>query len=65
MKVTINNNTQDTVSTTVAALAEELSLPLKGVALAINNRMVPRTDWELTTLQENDNIVIIKATCGG
>lgn len=65
MNIKINNKSTDTQSVNLAALAAELELPLKGVAVAVNNRMIPRTDWEATPLAENDNVVIIKAACGG
>lgn len=65
MNIKINNKSTDTQCTDLAALAAELELPQKGVAVAINNRMVPRTEWQATALAENDNVVIIKAACGG
>lgn len=65
MNITINNKPTDTQAENLAQLAAELELPLKGVAVAINNKMIPRTDWEATSLAENDNVVIIKAACGG
>lgn len=65
MNIKINNKPTDTQCADLAALAVELELPQKGVAVAINNRMVPRTEWQATTLAENDNVVIIKAACGG
>jgi sulfur carrier protein len=37
----------------------------KGIAVAINNVVVPKADWERTSLNENDKIIIIKATQGG
>lgn len=66
MKLTVNNK-ETTVQNgcTVAALASQLALPEKGVAIAVNNKMVPRTSWEEQTLQPADNVVIIKAACGG
>ena len=36
-----------------------------GVAMALNNRMIPRADWGDTPLEEGASIVIIKAACGG
>lgn len=65
MKVNINNKQTEVQAQTLAALATEMSLPDKGVAVAVNNRMKPRTEWEQTALSEGDNIVIIKAVCGG
>lgn len=65
MKITVNSKEVETTSQTVAELAKELDLPEKGIALAINNGLVPRTDWERKSLTEGDKIIIIKATCGG
>lgn len=65
MNITINSKATNTQSENLAQLAAELDLPQKGVAVAVNNRMIPRTDWEATALAENDNVVIIKAACGG
>lgn len=49
----------------VQQLAEHLQLPERGVALALNNRVMPRPSWGDTALNENDNVTIIKATFGG
>lgn len=65
MKVRINNNEVETQATTVAELAQEQKLPEKGVAVAISNEMVPRTEWAQRVLKEGDDIVILKAFCGG
>ena len=54
MKVTINNQQQ-----------ELEAMPDKGVALAINNEMVPREQWAERHICEGDDIVILKAFCGG
>ena len=65
MKITVNNKEMDTASPTLLRLAEELTLPASGVAMALNNRMIPRADWGDTPLEEGASIVIIKAACGG
>lgn len=66
MKVQVNNKEVeiDSVST-LTQLITKLELPSQGIAVAINNKMIPRTEWECFSLQENDNLVIIKAACGG
>ena len=46
-------------------LAQTLELPEKGVAVAVNNQMVPRADWLDKKLAENYQVVVIKAACGG
>lgn len=65
MKIRINNKEIETLAVTVADLAIEQNLPEKGVALAISNEMVPRTEWTNRQLKEGDDIVILKAFCGG
>ena len=65
MKITINNKATDTTSATLLQLSRELALPDVGVAMAVNNRMIPRADWETTPLEEGASVVIIKAACGG
>ena len=42
-----------------------LKIAADGVAIAIDKDIVPKCDWDKTTIKENDNILIIKATQGG
>ena len=66
MTILVNNKETELVQgNTIANLASQLGLPEKGVAIALNNRMIPRAQWAEQTLQTNDNLVIIKAACGG
>ncbi|MGL4852303.1 MAG: sulfur carrier protein ThiS [Phocaeicola sp.] len=66
MKILINNKeTEVATQATVAQLAKQLELPEKGVAMAINNQMIPRSTWEEHLLQSGDSLVIIQAACGG
>ena len=37
----------------------------KGLAIAVNNSIVPRRDWSQYSLKENDKVVLIRATQGG
>ena len=41
MKVLINNKEVETEASTLSQLTNELSLPAQGIAVAVNNRMVP------------------------
>ena len=60
MKVQVNNKEVEIADTsTITQLTVQLELPTQGIA------MIPRTDWDSFTLHENDNLVIIKAACGG
>lgn len=65
MKILINNKQTETEAKSLGELATELNLPERGVAVAVSNKMVPRTEWESTLLAEGANVVIIKAACGG
>ncbi|WP_309762557.1 sulfur carrier protein ThiS [Chryseobacterium sp. SORGH_AS_1175] len=37
----------------------------KGIAIALNNRIIPQAFWKETLLVEKDSILIITATQGG
>lgn len=66
MKVLVNNKEVEiNPDSTLVQLTAQLELIVSGIAIAVNNRMIPRTEWERFSLHENDNVVIIKAACGG
>ena len=65
MRIKVNNKEVLTVACNLLELSQELALPPTGIAVAVNNRMVPRTEWEHFVLNENDELIIIKAVCGG
>ena len=46
-------------------LLETMAVPERGVAVAVNNTMISREEWKNYSLSEGDNILIIKAACGG
>ena len=37
----------------------------KGIAVAVNNEVIPKKDWNNNYLKENDKILVIRATQGG
>jgi sulfur carrier protein len=37
----------------------------KGIAVAINNNVIPRAEWDTYMLNAEDKIILIKATQGG
>ena len=66
MKIKVNNKeTELTLGNNIASLALQLELPLQGVAVALNNRMIPRGQWVEQEIKDGDSLVIIKAACGG
>ncbi|RQO30359.1 thiamine biosynthesis protein ThiS [Taibaiella sp. KBW10] len=68
MTITLNDvlKTFDTESFTVQALLDlEFSDIPKGMALALNNTVVPKNQWPVTPVRENDQLLLIIATQGG
>ncbi|MEP5254699.1 MAG: sulfur carrier protein ThiS [Winogradskyella arenosi] len=52
-------------NTTLQAFVENLKIQTNGIAIAINNAVVRKTDWSSRLLQNNDDILIIRSTQGG
>ena len=65
MKVTVNNKEVETQAQNLLQLSQELNLPETGIALAVNQQMVPRERWGGFVLADGQKIIIIKAVCGG
>ena len=65
MKISVNNKEVETGANYLLQLSQQLELPQAGIAVAVNNRMVPRSEWEHFVLHENDELIIIKAVSGG
>ncbi|WP_459210017.1 sulfur carrier protein ThiS [Aquimarina rhabdastrellae] len=66
--ITINvNNQPHTVqnSSSLNELLEQLQIATQGIAVAINQNIIPKTAWNETQLQAEDHILIIQATQGG
>jgi len=67
MTVSVNNQLQDTKKEArLIQLLEQLSLhEQKGMAVAVNNTVVPKKQWNDYILNESDKVTIIRATQGG
>lgn len=46
-------------------LKQEGILDKKGIAIAVNNEVIPKATWGNYTLQDSDKITLITATQGG
>ncbi len=68
MELKINNQIKQFApdSLTVQALLD-LEIPNKqnGIAVAINNTVIPKSNWNVHHLNQTDEILIISATQGG
>ena len=67
MEIQLNNQSKEIASciSIQQLLDEVVGQKQKGIAVAINNSVVPKAVWDNHILQANDNILIIKAAQGG
>jgi sulfur carrier protein len=66
LKINGEPKTLDTDTLTLAELLERLDITQrKGVAVAINNAVVPKSEWDEHQVDDGDAIEIIRATQGG
>ena len=50
---------------TVAALAAEMECGERGVAIAVNREVIPRSTWAERVLHEGDEVEVLNAVQGG
>lgn len=66
MKIFVNNSELSVdQSIAIKQIMELTSTPTDGVAFAVNDTVIPRSQWDSFVIKENDNILIIKAARGG
>jgi thiamine biosynthesis protein ThiS len=66
MKATINGTLHDLPDElTIAALLEMLGSPRRGIAVACNDRVVRRNEYDCERLRDGDHVEIIEAVAGG
>jgi sulfur carrier protein len=66
MEITINNEQKIISDDSLSLLLNELlGEKTKGIAIAVNNTIVPKNEWQTISLKANDVVLIIKATQGG
>lgn len=67
MTISVNNKTETTAAQEkLFSLLDRLNLSgSQGIAVAVNNTVVSKTNWNNYELKENDKITIIRATQGG
>jgi sulfur carrier protein len=46
-------------------ILSELNIVVSGIAVAVNQNIITKSDWNNTILNNNDEVLIIKATQGG
>ena len=67
MTVFVNNNPINltTVTSLHQVLEQQRLHEQRGIAVAVNNNVIPKAEWQQRTLADNDKIIIIRATQGG
>lgn len=66
MTVTVNGRPHELeAGTTVAAVVASLTSATGGVAVAVNEDVVPRAAWAATALVEGDRVEVLTAVQGG
>lgn len=66
MKVQLNGaNHVLSDDASVADVVSALTTPERGVAVALNGEVVPRTKWRSTRLSEGDRVEVLTAMQGG
>ncbi|WP_069660217.1 sulfur carrier protein ThiS [Arcticibacter eurypsychrophilus] len=67
MDITVNQKTYSVAD--VCSLQQIISVvlhsPFSGIAVAINQKIISKNDWESHFLESGDHIIIIKAAQGG
>ena len=51
--------------TTVHEWLDRQQIAAEGTAMAIDNKLVPKSEWSNRTLADGDKITLIRATFGG
>lgn len=66
MRILFNGQNTNVDATQLNEILSELQFTdTKGLAVAVNLKVIPKENWITTTLNENDQLVVITATQGG
>ncbi len=66
MKITVNENiVQLDDLCNIEQLLAVLESPLKGSAIAVNQKIISRSEWGSYQLKENDQVSLFQAIAGG
>ena len=67
MNVIVNNKTIELPDASgINALLAQLNIASpQGIAIAVNEQVVPKSEWERCVLNDNDAVLLIRATQGG
>ncbi|OCA55595.1 sulfur carrier protein ThiS [Photorhabdus namnaonensis] len=66
MKITVNDQPMELMAPlAIQQLLEQLEQTQPGIALAINQTIIPRSEWNTHQINDGDNILLFQAIVGG
>jgi sulfur carrier protein len=65
VKVIVNGAVRDVGELSVEGLVEQLTTARRGVAVAVNGEVVPRSAWPVAHLRDGDRVEVLTAAQGG
>jgi sulfur carrier protein len=68
MQLLINNvlkNFESEIVSVAVLLEAESILDSRGIAIAVNQNVIPKKEWDNFPLKDKDSVLIIKAAQGG
>ena len=61
----LNGEHIETSAATVGALLAARAIGPRGVAVAVNGTVIPRSQWHSTDLSHEDSVEVVTAAAGG
>jgi sulfur carrier protein len=66
MRLTVNGTSREVpAESNVAMLVAQLTEAVRGVAVAVNGEVVPRSTWPAARLRDGDRVEVLTAAQGG
>ena len=67
MQITVNSQPRELgdIAITLTQLLSQMDVPAAGTAIARNQNVIPRSQWDEHLLEDGDQVMIIRATAGG
>lgn len=66
MNIKVNNQPYHSENAlSLSQLLTDLAIDDKGIAIALNEDIIRRHDWDCQALSDGDKVIVIKATAGG
>jgi sulfur carrier protein len=65
MRVIVNGVSRDIDVVSVEELVEQVTAARRGVAVAVNGEVVPRSSWPASRLRDGDRVEVLTAAQGG